>query len=206
MFQIEQSLPSIQQRHRQWVGWATRWTEVFRGRPTSGIGPVIIDGAARTLPRGTLRVLARCWPAPAQATGPEGSFNVRIELLFQHVPEEAPTAAAVFTEPKVRLPEDEGELIASLSWTGALEPGFVYVIAPESPGLTWGGTKKPAAPSDTSPPDQPTPAPVSGPAVRGPPTLGEAMMAWAPGEAARGAPKAVIMLLPRPPSEYRLLP
>ncbi len=202
---IEQSLPAIQQRRRQWVGWATQWTEVFRGRTAGGAGPIIVDGSARTLPRGTLRILARCWPAPARG-GIEGPHQVRIEVVLQHVPEETPTAAAAFTEPAVRLPESEGECFAALAWEGVLEPGFIYLIAPEAPGIAWGrGTTSPKDQA-AAPPDQPTPGAPTGPLASGPLTIGQAMMSFSPGEVARGSPKAVLMFLPRPPKDYRLLP
>jgi len=203
--EISTRLPPVHMRQRQWVGWVTRWTEVFRGRRAGGAVPLLIDAQRRSLPRGTLRVLLRCWPS-FEGTGdaPERAV-ARLELAFQMDESGDEPAQSAFAAPAVVAPQSEGEVFRALTFSGALEEGFIYIITGEAPGVEW----KPGAPGrapESGPSASGAATESLGPPVSAPLTLGEAMFTRRADEDAGPPVKALLVLLPRTPDSYRLLP
>lgn len=214
MISLERDLPASHMRRHQWVGWATRWTEIFRGRRAGGRAPLIVEGRRISLPMGTLRILMRAWPGP----DPQDHTRaiVRLELAFQlHLSE--PAAARSLLEPPTFTPlEEEGPVFRSLTLETSLEDGYIYIITAEAPDIDWQASEDP----DEEIPDDATPSKQAGASTRatgsggdpfGPPvssalTIGEAMMTASGSESQIGSAKVLLIILPRAPDRYRLIP
>lgn len=197
--ELQRRLPPAFALDRTWHGWATTWTPVFTGkrveRRTLGGsagergGTVLMDDTPVMLEPGVLRIIARSWGAPS----PSGARLLRLELVPQLQTSQRDEALASLNLKGVgpKGVQEEGRLFERLALDTALEPGWVYVVAPETPGVEWKGT------SDRRPPVEADPT--AGPKVDPLPTLGEAMMSVRPGEAGglRRPLKAVLVLVPR---------
>lgn len=188
---FQQRAPSVYTLERTWLGGATQWTPMFTGRRTES-GAVSVDGSTTTLQPGVLRFIGRAWPAPSR----EGDV-VRLELALQLQTRQRDEALAALKLKAAgpATPAEEGPIFSRMTLDTALTPGWVYVIAPERPGVEW-EEKNPKRRADAD-----GAAPQLGPQVLPPPTLGEAMMAIDP---PRGADrpgtrplKAVVVLVPR---------
>lgn len=227
---LERLLPVLHSRRKLWVGWVTSWTEIFRGRRAGGPSPIIIDGQRSSLPAGTLRFIVRCWPAPAEPTGDRVWGDrplVRLELACQLDIQETVGAAEVFSEPQVASVVDQGPVLRQLTLEALLDPRFVYVLTSEAPGVTWTsresrmGAVAPSA-SALPPPDGADAArsedlaqaephdPISfealGPPVSSPLTVGQAMLSATQSETSWRDARVVVVLIPRSPNRFQLLP
>ncbi len=217
MIPLERDLPASHMRRHQWVGWATRWTEIFRGRRAGGRAPLIVEGRRISLPMGTLRVLMRAWPGP----DPQDHTRaiVRLELAFQlHHPE--PAAARSLLEPPTFTPlEEEGPVFRSLTLETSLEDGYIYIITAEAPDIDWHASDAEPEPDDVIPddvaPSKPADASTQtagssgdpfGPPVSSALTIGQAMMTASGSESQIGSAKVLLIILPRAPDRYRLIP
>lgn len=225
---LERLLPVLHSRRKLWVGWVTDWTEVFRGRRAGGASSILIDGQRTSLPAGTLRFIVRCWPAPAPPTGERAWGDrpgVRLELACQLDVQKTIGAGDVFTEPQVASVVDQGPVLRQLTLETLLDPGFIYVLTSEAPGVTWYsrearmGAVSPAAPAtptqspadDSEPVAQAEPlAPIAlealGPPVSSPLTVGQAMLSATQSETGWRDSRVVVVLIPRSPDRFQLLP
>jgi len=207
------AIPPVQPRYRRWVGWVTQWTEVFRGRRIGGNAPIIVADERRLLPRGIVRLLARSWPSPPKETG--GPPRVRIELAIQiFSPEAQPDP---FSTPSLAKPETQGLIIRELVVNFEASPGSIYVLTSEEPSVVWKASQKretaESAAGFAPPPIEvdenesaPTAFPTFGPPVESLRTIGQAMMSSSAEENGSRSIKAILVLYPREPKSYRLLP
>ncbi len=208
---IESSLRLIGARNRQWVGWALEWREVFAGRSITPDSVLVIDGQRERAPGGGLRLIARCWTAPCPDS--DGAC-LRLEMAAQLRGAREPTDSRAATlglnllapGPDSLDARAEGRLFPCLSFEGALEPGYAYILTAEAPGAVWGepGAGESAERDDDSGmraiggSAAPSGASV-GPVGLIPPTVGEAMLMNLSRETHEPAARAVIVLIPRTP-------
>lgn len=220
---LRDGLDMVGVTERAWLGWSLTWSEAFRARTLARGATVVIEGEAVTLERCGPRLLARAWSMPT----PEGD-RVRVELLTQLLLD-SPRVAPF--DPLARQINDDislyelsrGEVVPSLALEAELQPGFAYLLVPESPETDWDAatpTEGEASPADG---DGFEPAErewsfanaqgAYGPQAPEPLTLAEAMLtSWDPFETddspSARAPKmkAIIALVPRAESRVRLLP
>lgn len=204
---VEPALVPLHQRTKDWIGWTPQWREVFRGRRVGGEQPIVIEGERTDLPRGLLRVLLRSWPAPP-ADPAVRRPEVRVEIAFQLLPVDA-RSRDPFARPKIVPPEEEGAILRRLTMQSALDPGYVYILTAEAPGVTW--ERRSDSPVDAPASDDGERAGamdelIPGPPASGPRTLGEAGLGASVDETKNRPAKAVIVFIPRAPSSYQLLP
>jgi hypothetical protein len=228
--ELEARLPPLRARRRLWVGWATAWTEIVRGRRAGGASALIIDGQRTSMPTGALRLIARSWPVPIEPTGERQWGNeprVRLELACQLAVEHSVGAEDVFSQPRVVPVPDEGPILRQLTLETVLDPRFVYVLTSEAPGVVWA----PSAARQASP-EPPEAAPGSpaepaaegserlmepegrldlpseplGPPVSSPLTVGQAMLSASQAETGWRDLRIIVVLIPRAPERYQLLP
>ncbi|MCC6678011.1 MAG: hypothetical protein IT436_12780 [Phycisphaerales bacterium] len=225
-------LPLIGRVQREWMGQLPRWTVAVRGSMAESMTIAMVDGPL-TLGAGRLRMLVRCWLNPAPADG-QVRAALRIELMPQHEERADETLAyqsALGINDRKGI-EAEGLVFTRLMAGLEAQEGYAYLIVPESPEVEWkserpeGGDREtlPLAPRASDlpvpfdePPDEEPRAdegrarpelPVKprsiGPSAFKLRTLGEAMLTDAPsGGQARA--KVVMALIPRVPTEFRLL-
>lgn len=205
---LERTLTPIRPLRKQWVGWTYDWSEIVRARRTGDGAVVLAEGRSLTLPRGMFRVLCRAWDAPAV----EGSATLRLELAVQHRRDDTFDASDALRPPSVRPSAREGQVFGALTWEGVLEPGYVYVITSMPPGAAWpsadGARRGDAAAEGRGNPASPTAMDLSsfGPPAAGVRPIGEAMLAAEARETGSVDAKLVVVLIPRVPARYRLLP
>ncbi|MDX2115339.1 MAG: hypothetical protein SFZ24_06925 [Planctomycetota bacterium] len=223
--QLEASMTRTGPRYREWLGWKTVWAEAFRGRRVGGRGPVMVSGERVQVPRGVARMIVRCWPVPGEG----GTARVRTELAFQIEKPQAPTPADPFTLPRFIPIEEQGHVLREITFRETLEPGWIYVITSEAPGMTWSSADAAAlAPAEEgvgfAPPDAvdaevwdggpdaaTEPGEAYGPRGAPPISFGEAMLS-APavadesGAEAVAPRKAVIVIIPATSRDVTLLP
>ncbi len=195
-------LPLVGSVQRQSFTVLTRWTPVAIGGLWQG--PRIIGGlhdpgstGDLSLPPGRLRMLARAWDEPF--IEPSGSAEaslarLRLELLPQH--EQTDPDLATFVQTPRRPIDRVGKVFDELALRFITQPGEVYLIVPESPGVSWQR-------ADEASNDQPAPH-ADGPSAD-PPSLGEAMLSNA-AFAGSGRVKILVVLVPRSAEVFELLP
>lgn len=189
---VEEALTPIGPRNHVWVGWATKWTEVMRGRAVTDRRAVLVDGEPRALPGGTLRMIARSWGA-AGAGRPELHVELAVQL---HDAAKVIEQSDPFEMPTMHPEEEQGLVFRGLTVGRVMEDGWALVIVGEHPGVVWSRER---AETDEQASGGAAVAPAFGPVVSGAQTLGEAMLS-AEGFETGGPPgRAVVVLVPRVP-------
>lgn len=185
---LQSQLPPIAAIQSTWLGWAREWIEAMRGRRVRPDRALLIDANPRELPAGSLRFLARAWSAPS-ASGPVLRIELATQLLEQA---KLDIQSDPYASPVILPAEQEGEVFRGLTLAAALEPGFVYIITAEKPGIVWG--------EETDQPEEsPAAEPSFGPEVAGPLTLGQAMLSATAADTGSAPAKALVVLVPRVP-------
>ncbi len=204
---VERALVPLHQRTKDWIGWTPQWREVFRGRRVGGEQPIVVEGERTDLPRALLRVLLRAWPAPP-ADPAVRRPEVRVEVAFQLLTPDA-RSRDPFARPKIVPVEEEGTILRRLTMQSALDPGYIYVLTTEAPGVAWerrSDSPVEAPPEGDGEDEESIEEFIAGPPASGPRTLGEAGLGASADETKNRAAKAVIVFIPRAPSSYQLLP
>ncbi len=186
---LQSQLPPIAAIQSTWLGWAREWIEAMRGRRVRPDRALIIDANPRELPAGSLRFLARAWSAPS-ASGPVLRVELATQLLEQS---KLDIQSDPYARPAILPAEQEGEVFRGLTLAAALEPGFVYIITAEKPGIVWGEE------TDT-PEERLTNDPSFGPELPRPLTLGQAMLSATAADTGSAPAKALVVLVPRLPT------
>lgn len=183
------------QVQRQWLGEVNRWTDIARGPETTEPRPVRLDTGDLVLDPGRTSLMVRCWSTPISSEGGHPVPALRLQLVPEFTPDVDPvkkwSAAAGLSA------STQGQTFARLMLDLVLtKPGEAYLITADAPGVDWA---RPDAPA------QETSEGGAGPVPPRAPTLGEFMLS-AP--AAMGQPRvrAVIVLVPRIPTRFDLLP
>ncbi|MCE7974303.1 MAG: hypothetical protein DYG92_08290 [Leptolyngbya sp. PLA1] len=182
---LRKSLMPVGAVQTQWLGQATRWTEIARG-PTLA-APLVVgtDSGPLTLSAGGhLKLAMRCWSTAAawspEAAGPTvGALQMEIAPIFTPAPARQ-VLGQMMTEAEPPLMFSRLGLEATL-----LGEDAILIIA-EGPGESATGRN------------------VRGPEDLALPTLGEAILVPERGEA-RGGRRVVVVLTPSVPRAFRLL-
>lgn len=187
----------------QWLGEASKWTEVASSMAANGSFTVSLDNGPITLRDGRLGLSMRCWTTPDPGpisidpkTGLAASMPaaLTLELVPRYLPQapddsglQLPGTAAPVSE---ALPFDRLRLSAILRGDEAL------LILPESPETDWSAI-------DEAPPRQ-TLVPHMGPAVPPAPTLGEALLTDMGAVVGRRA-RVIVVIQPSVPRRFHIL-
>lgn len=219
---LQARLPTVRTLERTWFGGVTEWKPLFTGlrlfpvsaprskdsaSPAKPLDPVLlIDGVPERVPPGVLRVIGRAWTAASASPGAAEVLRLEAAVQLQTASRDDAIAALRLKNAGPTSVVEEGRIFGSTSIDAALEPGSVYVLAPESPGVEWKDERTRRRERDQAAQGaaQPTTA---GPEISPPRTIGEAMMAVDPtpnAQANADAPttlrrplKAILVLIPR---------
>ncbi len=148
--------------------------------------------------------------APAPQLSPASAAALQFELALQHQETRRPVsefqAALAIDTPKTL--NDDGLVFWRLTLGGRLRAGWSYLIVPVEPGVEWKSSALDRlAEQGAAKVGEGTgvgPGAIAGPALRAPPTLGEALLS----DAVRGRPdrRNVLVLTPNVPERFELLP
>ena len=192
---IQASSRMIGQAQRQWLGEVTQWADTVRCPTLTQPKTVLIGDEPVKLAPGRLRLMVRCWTIPISETPDGARPALQIELAPRLDPtvseRERMLAAAGMTA------QSEAQFFKSLAATMTVDREETLVIIADSPASDW-SAPGPAAPA-------PSEDDTFGPKPGSTPTLGEVMLS-SPGS--KGTPRArlVVVLFPRLPSRFELLP
>jgi hypothetical protein len=177
---------------QDWFGVLADWRETVPGRRIADGSLIsLADGQMRT-PAGRLRMLTRCWVEPTSA-GPA----MHTELAIQLQDLERRKTAVDLAINGVTLPQDQGLVFPELTSRFQMRKDEALVIVPVAPGFD---------PQTLLQDEAEVEIKEAGPPVPAVPTIGEAMLTSVElGGVAPVRRRAVIVLIARLPSEYRLL-
>jgi hypothetical protein len=181
------------QVQRQWLGEVPAWTDVVRGPDLEDPRPVALDSGDVVLEPGRTSLRVRCWSTPIATESGELAPALRLQLA----PEHAPRVDQVSRwRAAAGLEESPGAVrFARLAMDLLLTtPGEAYVITADAPDADWAHPAAAAEEPGTT-----------GPVAPRAPTLGELMLS-APEARGRPRARAVVVLVPRIPSRFDLLP
>jgi hypothetical protein len=174
----------------QWLGQATKWTEIARGPRVDGPFTLALDNGPLTLRRGDLRLLLRCWVAPARsvedAAAPAPRGALQVEIVPQFVPDAPPPTLSLPGGAPADGPRPL--TLSRLTLETSLLGDEALLIVPEGEAML-------------------DPAPIAGkkgPADAALPTLGETLLAPSNPSLNRRA-RVILVLVPVAPAGYRLL-
>ena len=178
---------------QDWFGVLPSWRETVPGRRLAeGSLISLADGEMRT-PAGRLRMLTRCWVEPS-SEGPA----MHIELAVQLQDLARRTTAVDLAVHGATLPEDQGLVFPQLTTGFRMHKDEALVIVPVSPRFDANSFLVPEEDQDA--------AVFAGPPVSAVPTVGEAMLTSVElGGVSPVRRRAILVLIARLPSEYRLL-
>jgi hypothetical protein len=206
---VKDSLRLVGAVQQQQVGESARWLDVAPSPSWADNESVMMDDGPVTLGPGRLRVLLRCWAAPASTlanaeisadparrleTGAVAGA-IQLEMVPQHVGKASREDIAALLKPKPRI-EDEGVMFSRLLLEASLTNDDLLLVVPERPDAEWrpqGGVAS----------DAPGAHPM-GPAVPSAPTLGELMLTDQASGGHRNA-RMVLVIAPSPPRRFNLL-
>lgn len=194
--------------HTQWLGLLPTWTQVLAGPDFHGRRAINMDsgeGGRVILDGGKLRLLTRCWTAPAG----DGTPTIRIELVPQHVePDAAKRKELASLEGGTWTIEDEGLVFTRLRAGWSAKGDVAYLIVPESPATDWAKVSERAERSAAAREREQNIAEATrvGPFAATLPSVGEAMLTSALSDPdGKIGKRIVIVIVPRMPESYRLI-
>lgn len=186
------------------------WKSAYKGPAWTGSAMLRLDNGPLELPAGALRAMVRSWLVPIAGSPTASGAALQFEFALQHQETRRPVsefqAALAIDAPKTL--NDDGLVFWRLTLGGMLHAGWSYLIVPVEPGVEWKssvldrlaeqGAAKVADGTGVGP------TAIAGPALRAPPTLGEALLS----DAVRGRPdrRYVLVLTPNVPERFELLP
>ena len=200
-------LPTIGPRHREWMGLLPEWVEVVKGAQLAAEQPVKMDGGVARLGPGRLRLVTRCWAAPrvgAGAAGPGAVLRVEVmpELTGPRAGED--DALAKLLDPTITPKRGVRGIAFDRLRLGVEATGqSALLIVPEDPALDWDADAD-GRPESGLDPEAARAA--IGPRMRATPTLGELMLTSLALPESAGDARVVVVLVPRVPDRFSLLP
>ncbi len=219
---VRGALPPSRTFQRVWVGEAPEWRELIRGRSAGGERRLLVEGRLTQLPAGKLRLLTRAWVVPSA-----GGARLHVEAVPQIDLPDPGRMRQMFEQ--IDRPPDlskraDGVTLDDLFLSMSLREGEMVIITADRPGADWSRTPPPRdqqvavlegemvegeTPDDDGSipwdPGAKARGPGAGPRSSRALTIGEAMLASSPEEVGYGAPKVVVVLIPRLPDRFRLL-
>ncbi len=220
--ELRSAFPARGAIEETWIGQAPEWRELAAG-PWFGRTVLGVAGSPARLDPGRVRLLLRAWtaPGPAEPGGAGTSAGgpaavLRVELAAQH---ELSMRRGTFAELNARLeggrppPGARGPVLGPLVLGTRLAADEALVLIPEHPDVDWAALLDPEAAPPPAPvpadapagPRPPPPEPALLPVLTTPPRrliVGPAVSAPASAPGTR----ELIVILPRLPQTYRLLP
>ncbi|PHQ81843.1 MAG: hypothetical protein COB69_03550 [Phycisphaera sp.] len=178
---------------QDWFGVLADWRETVPGRRVAeGSLISLADGQMRT-PAGRFRMLTRCWVEPG-ADGPVMHIELAVQLQDLN---RRPTAVDLAIHGAPSLVE-QGLVFPELTTSFQMQKDEALVIVPVSPSFD---------PAELLIDEEAEPvAPEEGPPITAMPTIGEAMLTSVEfGGVSPVRRRAIIVLIARLPTEYRLL-
>lgn len=173
---------------QDWLGLMPTWREVVPGRRVEAGAMIARPGGVLRAPAGRFRMLARCWSVPG-SEGPE--LQVEMAVQLQRVDQRPTTHDLAIDASRPML--EQGEVFGELTSGFLMRPGEALVIVPIEPGFD------PELEAEAAAPD-------AGPPMPAVPTVGEAMLTSVElGGVTPVRRRAIIVLIARLPSEFRLL-
>jgi hypothetical protein len=205
---LKETLRLVGPVEQQGVVESVSWKPAARSPGWDQTQSVSLDDGPLPLAPGYLRLLMRCWAAPASALAntqiasdpsrrlESGSLAgaIQLELVPQQVGRASRSEFAAALEPK-RSIEAEGVVLTRLLLEASLTTDDLLLIIPERPDAEWR--------THDAPPQAPGSHPL-GPPVPTPPTLGEMMLT----DLATGGHRnlrRILIIAPSPPRKYNLL-
>ena len=174
---------------QDWLGLMPMWREVVPGRRVEEGSMIARPGGVMRSPAGRLRLLTRCWSVPG-VEGPAMQVEMAVQLQRLH---QRPTTQGL-TIDAARPILEQGQVFGELTSGFLMQPGEAIVFVPVEPGFEPESVLADARGEDAGPPV---------PAV---PTVGEAMLTSVElGGVTPVRRRAIIVLIARLPSEFRLL-
>jgi len=178
---------------QDWFGVLADWRETVPGRRVAeGSLISLADGQLRT-PAGRFRMLTRCWVEPGGG-GP--AMHIELAVQLQDM-DRRPNAVALAMDAVPSLVE-QGLVFPELTTSFQMRKDEAIVLVPVSPGFD---------PAKLLIDEEAEPvAPEEGPPITAIPTIGEAMLTSVEfGGVSPVRRRAIIVLIARLPTEYRLL-
>lgn len=215
--QMHAALPPKLTWRREWGGQLTMWSEVLRGRSIAAGQRLIVDGRELIMPAGTPRFVARAWAAP---TGDGAVLRTEVGVQIEEDALRDPALAAFDPTAAIGLTQ-RGRLLTGAGFQADLKPSHALVIvgAPETEDWSHAAAAAVETPlaeeaTEADPPDAVAyevlsddavlQADAFGPAIEGPQELGVYMLSGL--DRSYRPMKAVLVLIPRVPEAYRVLP
>lgn len=192
---LRRAMPVLGRVDRQWLGQIPRWTELLQGDRVDATTGLLVGGARMPMPDGRMRLLARAWTAPT-AHG----ARLRVDMTLQHAPTARDALLEDFASMGRRSAEERGSVFTELTANMTLDPGYAYLIVPEDPARAWtsAGALSNRAWRGWGE--------IAGPPAPLLPTPGEALLTSLSSRLGDTPLRAIVMLVPRTPERYSLLP
>jgi len=200
---IRAGLPVMGRTERKWLGQAPWWIESLRGALT-GESLFASYGRLMTLPSGRLRVLTRAWTSP----GVDGPV-MRADLAIQHLPRLSELLPNLTPGDASRVlePQHQGRVFEFTTASLEMREGYAYLLVSDDPEAEWASEAASVDPHESLyVPGRPAPEDVCGPPALSAPTPGERLLSRGREAGGRGSLTAVVVLAPRVPDTYTLLP
>jgi hypothetical protein len=205
---LKETLRLVGPVEQQGVVESVTWKPAARSPGWDQTQSVSLDDGPLPLAPGHVRLLLRCWVAPASALATtqiasdpsrrldSGSIAgaIQLELVPQQVSRAGRSEFAAALEPRPTI-EAEGVILTRLLLEASLTTDDLLLIIPERPDAEWR--------THDAPPVVPGSHPL-GPPVPTPPTLGEMMLT----DMATGGHRnlrRILIIAPSPPRKYNLL-
>ena len=211
---VLEQLDSLGSRKHTWLTPTGRWSQVYTGRRVGPSVPVMLGGRRTHMDPGTLRLLARTWVSRT-LDGP----ILRAGLAAQNKAPPPPPGESFFERPAFKSEPEKGPILDPIAFTLTLEEGHVWVITCAAPDDDWQRRSQPGQQADTpeksqneNESDAPSPRrelafpqTMPGPPAKRPLTVGEILLSLRPEETGGRTIKTVVVIVPRLPSDTRLL-
>lgn len=172
----------------QWLGEATRWTEIARGPRVGGSYALGLDNGPLALRDGHLRLMMRCWIGPARgdAEGAGPLAAMQVEMVPEFLPARRPRSISMpgAEDDPASRPLTLSRLFLETCLTG----DEALLIVPEGASVQPGREPSGVGPRDATLP-----------------SLGETLLATAD-EARNRRARVIVVLTPSVPRQFRLLP
>ncbi|MBY0113186.1 MAG: hypothetical protein K2Y21_10205 [Phycisphaerales bacterium] len=208
---IQQSLKLAGRMEQQEARQFTEWTPVTSGPAWRGLATFTGDRGALALPAGRLALFVRSWIAPGEFSQSETPAKLRLDLMTRHLEDgsERPTFEDLLKPQPRRVLSEAGARIDSLDVSTELGADQALLLVPEYPDREWAELARlpnyiEKEPEQRLEVEGKAVDPTAGPKVPPTPTLAHGLLSDAN---ERGEPKRklVLVLVARPPREFRLL-
>ncbi len=208
---IQQTLRLAGRLDQQSAREFLEWSLIASGPQWNALATFITDRGSLALPPGRFAIFTRAWVAPGEFSQSDAPAKLRLDLMTRHLEEgsERPSLEDLLKPQQRRTLADAGARVEALDLSTELGPDQALILVPEYPDREWTDLARLPNYIEREPEQrleiEGKPAdPTAGPKVPPPPTLAHGLLSNATD---RGEPtrKLVLVLVARPPHEFRLL-